>query len=430
MSQPQAYNTWGTPNNTVGNLNGLFKETYDSQLHLLIPDGVKLLNMIKFGSKEKMPGNLFHSPVILGLEHGITFASSTDDAFNLMPPIAGQIKDAQVRGSPAVLRSVLGYTAAARAAQGNAQSFMDATKFLVANMLRSMAKKIEIEMFYGGNNILNTAGAIGQGYGLVDTGSSGTTLVVQVASWAPGIWAGAENMPIEVRSADGSTIRGSATVAAVDFIGYTITLSNAIAGMTQGDVIWHLGAYGNEFVGVHQIVNIQSGTLFNISVTTYNLFRGNQYPAAGALSFGKLNLATVRAVEKGLEGKVSCFVNPRGWANMLNDQAALRKYDDSWKRTKLENGTEALTFYAQNGEIEIIPSLYVKEGFSYILSMEDFMRVGSTDITFKRPGQADNFFRDLDSAAGYELRCFTDQALFCMAPGKQVCITGIVNQAT
>lgn len=426
----QAYNTWGTPNNTVGNLNGLFKETYDSQLHLLIPDGVKLLNMIKFGSKEKMPGNLFHSPVILGLEHGITFASSTDDAFNLMPPIAGQIKDAQVRGSPAVLRSVLGYTAASRAAQGNAQSFMDATKFLVANMLRSMAKKIEIEMFYGGNNILVNGSEIGQGYGIVDTGSSGTTLVVEIPSWAPGIWAGAENMPIEVRDATGATVRGQANVQSVSFTSYTITLSNAIAGMTQGDVIWHLGAYGNEFIGVHQIVSLQTGTLFNINVTQYNLFRGNQYAAGGALSFGKLNLATVRAVEKGLEGKVSCFVNPRGWANMLNDQAALRKYDGSWSRKKLENGSEALTFYAQNGEIEIIPSLYVKEGFAYILSLEDFMRVGSTDITFKRPGQADNFFRDLDSAAGYELRCFTDQALFCMAPGKQVVITGIVNQTT
>jgi hypothetical protein len=426
----QAYNTWGTPNNTVGNLNGLFKETYDSQLHLLIPDGVKLLNMIKFGAKEKMPGNLFHSPVILGLEHGITFASSTDDAFNLMPPIAGQIKDAQVRGSPAVLRSVLGYTAAARAAQGNAQSFMDATKFLVANMLRSMAKKIEIEMFYGGNNILINGAQTGQGYGLVDTGSSGTSLNVQVASWAPGIWAGSENMPIEVRDPTGATVRGQSTVASVSFTSYNITLSSAIPGMTANDVIWHLGAYGNEFIGVHQIVNLQTGTLFNINVGTYNLFRGNQYVTSGALSFGKLNLGTVRAVEKGLEGKVSCFVNPRGWANMLNDQAALRKYDGSWSRKRLENGSEALTFYAQNGEIEIIPSLYVKEGFAYILALEDFMRVGSTDITFKRPGQADNFFRDLDSAAGYELRCFTDQALFCMAPGKQVCIIGIVNQTS
>ena len=415
----QAYNTFGTPGNTVGNLNGLFKETYDSTLHLLIPDGVKLLNMIKFGSKEKMPGNLFHSPVILGLEHGITFASSTDDAFNLMPPIAGQIKDAQVRGSPAVLRSVLGYTAASRAAQGTAQAFMDATKFLVANMLRSMAKKIEIEMFYGT-----------VGYGKIDTGSSGTTILVQVAEWAPGIWAGSENMPIEVRDSTGATVRGNATVASVNMSTYTVTLSAAIPGMVLGDVIWHLGAYGNEFVGVHQILSQTTGTLFNISSSAYALFQGNQYAAGGALSFGKLNLATVRAVEKGLEGKVSAFVNPRGWANMLNDQAALRKYDGSWSRKKLENGSEALTFYAQNGEIEIIPSLYVKEGYSYIICLEDFMRIGSTDITFKRPGQADNFFRDLDSAAGYELRCFTDQALFCNAPGKNVIITGIINQTS
>ena len=366
-----------------------------------------------------MPGNLFHSPVILGLEHGITFASSTDDAFNLMPPIAGQIKDAQVRGSPAVLRSVLGYTAASRAAQGTAQAFMDATKFLVANMLRSMAKKIEIEMFYGT-----------VGYGKIDTGSSGTTILVQVAEWAPGIWAGSENMPIEVRDSTGATVRGNATVASVNMSTYTVTLSAAIPGMVLGDVIWHLGAYGNEFVGVHQILSQTTGTLFNISSSAYALFQGNQYAAGGALSFGKLNLATVRAVEKGLEGKVSAFVNPRGWANMLNDQAALRKYDGSWSRKKLENGSEALTFYAQNGEIEIIPSLYVKEGYSYIICLEDFMRIGSTDITFKRPGQADNFFRDLDSAAGYELRCFTDQALFCNAPGKNVIITGIINQTS
>jgi len=425
----QAYNTYGTPNNTVGNLNGLFKETYDSKLNLLIPDGVKLLNMIKFGSKEKMPGNLFHSPVILGLEHGITFAQSTDDAFNLNPPIAGQIKDAQVRGSPAVLRSVLGYTAAARAMQGTAQSFMDATKFLVANMLRSMAKKIEIEMFYGGNTVLTGNAVNGQGYGIVASATT-TVITVQTNSWAPGIWAGAENMPIEIRNAAGTVIRGNGTVSSVDFNAYTVTIGAAVAGMVATDVIWHLGAYGNEFTGIHQILGLTTGTLFNIDVAAYNLFRGNQYDAAGALSFGKLNLATVRAVEKGLEGKVSCFVNPRGWANMLNDQAALRKYDGSWSRKRLENGSEALTFYAQNGEIEIIPSLYVKEGFCYILSLEDFMRIGSTDITFKRPGQADNFFRDLDSAAGYELRCFTDQAVFCMAPGKQVMVTGIVNQTS
>src|SRR6202142_4486847 len=171
-----AANTFGTPNNSVGTLNGFFKETYADKLELLIPDGVKLLNKIKFMSKDKQPGNLYHQPVILGLEHGVTFASSDDDAFNLNAPIAGQIKDAQVKGNPVVLRSVLGYTAASRAAQGGAKAFMDATKFLVANMLRSITKKLEIELFHGQI-----------GYGTVSGSPSGNLITITTAEFAPGI---------------------------------------------------------------------------------------------------------------------------------------------------------------------------------------------------------------------------------------------------
>ncbi len=57
------------------------------------------------------------------------------------------------------------------------------------------------------------------------------------------------------------------------------------------------------------------------------------------------------------------------------------------------------------------------------------MRVGSYDISFKRPGYGDEFFRDLENAAAYELRLYTDQCVFCMAPGKSVLISGVVNNA-
>lgn len=413
----QVSNTFSTPDNTVGNLNGLFKEVYADKLKELIPDGVKLLNMIKFMSKDKQPGNLYHQPVVLGLEHGITFASSEDDAFALQPAIAGAIKDAQVRGSPAVLRSILGYTAASRAAQGGAQAFMDATKFVVGNMLRSMVKKIEIEMLYGQ-----------MGYGVVASAAT-NTVTVSTAEWAPGIWAGSENMPIEIRNAAGSTIRGSAQITSVNMDTRVLTLSSTIPGVVATDVIWHKGAYGNEFVGIHKVLTA-SGTLFNIDTSTYNLFKGNEYDAqSGALSFAKLNQSIARAVEKGLESKVTALVNPRAWANMLNDQAALRKYDGSYSRNKAENGSESLVFFSQNGEIEIVPSIYVKEGYAYILYAEDWARVGSSDVTFQRPGADGRFFRDLENASGYELRCYTDQAIFCASPGKNVLIKNIVNQA-
>lgn len=411
-------NTWGNPGATVGTLNGFFKETYADKLAELIPDGVKLLNKIQFMSKDKQPGNLYHQPVILGMEHGVTFAGSDDDAFNLNPPVAGQVKDAQVKGNPVVMRSLLGYVAASRAALGGQKAFMDATKFLVANMLRSMAKKLEIEMLYGQ-----------MGYGTVSAVST-TQLTITTAEWAPGIWAGAEGMPIEIRDSAGTTSRGTFVVSSVDMDNryVTLTSSAAAAGVTSTDVVWHQGAYGNEFPGIHKILSTSSGTLFNINVGTYNLFKGNTYSAASAaLSFTKLNLAAARAVEKGLDGSLYCLVNPRAWANMLNDQAALRRFDSSYSKDKGELGSKSIRFHSQNGELEIEPSIYVKEGYAYMLSTDDWVRIGSTDMTFKRPGQGDEFFRDLENSAAYELRLYSDQAIFCQAPGKNVLINNIVN---
>lgn len=410
-------NTFGTPNNTVGTLNGLFKEVYADKLENLIPDGVKILKEIKFVPKDKQPGNLYHQPVILGMEHGITFAASDEDAFNLQPAVAGQIKDAQVRGNPALLRSILGYNAASRSL-GSAQAFESATKYLVANMMRSMSKKLEIEMLYGQ-----------VGYGTVASVAT-TAVTVTTAEWAPGIWAGGEGMPIEIRSSDGSTSRGVFTINSVDMVGRVLTLdSNAAnAGVVATDVIWHKGAYGNEFPGIHKVLTQTTGTLFNISVSNYSLFQGNSYDVqSAALSFDKLTSAAARPVEKGLDGPLYCLVNVRGWANLLQDQAALRMYDESYSPVEVENGAQKLRFHSQNGELQIEPSIYVKEGYAYLLSKEEWSRVGSSDLTFRVPGQGDEFFRHLNDAAGYELRLWTDQAVFTSAPGRSALMKNIVN---
>jgi hypothetical protein len=402
-------------NNNLTTLNGLFKEVYASKLENLIPDGVKLLNMVPFVSRQYQEGNLYHQPVVLGLEHGVTY-STGGDAFTLNSAIAGSIKDAQVQGAQLVLRSILSYTAAARSVGGGAKAFEDATKFLVGNMLRSVSRKLEMELFYGGVGIgtLLSSGAI-----------SGSVITLQTAEWAPGIWAGAEGMPINFRTS-GGTDHGSTTVTSVDMDLRTITVAN-VQSAANSDVIYVDGSFGNEFAGVHKIMT-NTGSLFNIDASLFNLWKANQYDAgSAALSFTKIQLAVARAVEKGLDGEVTVLVNPRGWANLLSDQASLRKYDQSYKSASAENGAESIKFYGQNGIIEIQPSTFVKEGYAYILCKEEWMRIGSTDVTFKRPGQGEEFFRDLDTAAGYELRCFTDQAIFCSAPGKQVLIKNVVN---
>lgn len=409
-------NTFSTPDNVTGNLNGLFKQVYADKLANLIPDGVKLMNLIKFNSKDKT-GDKYNQPVILGMEHGVTFAGSDEDGFTLNAAVAGTIKNAEVRGNALVLRSVIGYKAISTST-GSEQAFEQATKYLVANMLRSITKKLEIELLYGG-----------KGYASVSA-VSGARLTITTAEWAPGIWAGAEGMPIDIRDgANLSSSRGDFVVSSVDFTNkYVIlTTSAASASVTNGDVVYHKGAYGKEFLGIHKILEEQTGDLFNISRTTYALFRGNVQAAGGELTFEILTKAVSKAVEKGLDTKVIAMVNTKTWSDLLTEQAALRQYDQSYSSSKFEQGAKGLLFHSQNGEIEIIPSIFVKEGYAYVLEPSSWMRVGSQEVSFKRPGFGDDFFKELENAAGFELRCYCDQALFCSKPSHNVLITGIVN---
>lgn len=409
--------------NTLDTLNGLFKEVYADKLENLIPDGVQLLNMIPFVKKDSQPGNQYHQPVILGQEHGVTFAASADDAFLLNDAVNGIIKDAQVRGSALVLRSVLGYKAASSATEAGSKAFEAATKFLVGNMLRSITKKLEIELLYGR-----------EGYARVDGVVTASAQVpIRTEEWAPGIWAGAEGMPIvtyldnsDTPAAGGIVENTPRTIVSVDFDTKTLTLDAPVT-LADGEYIFHKGAATNEFAGLHRIMT-NTGSLFGINAATYNLWKGNQYSAGSAvLSFNKLQEAIARAVEKGLDNDVKVLVNPKAWADLLNDQAAARSYDQSYKSDIAENGSKMIKFHGQNGMIEIIPSIYVKEGYAYVISTDEMVRVGSSDVTFKRPGRGDEFFRELENHAGYELRAYTDQALFCYAPGRNVLIKDIVN---
>lgn len=400
--------------NTFATLNGNFKEVYADNLENLIPEGLVLLKKISFVPRAKENGNFYNQPVILAQEHGMTFAGPQAGAFSLKDPVPGQIKNAQVQPSQMVLRGVMDYESAARAAKGR-NAFIDATQHLIENMFRSSNKKLEVELMYGS-----------MGLGVVSSVAS-LVITISTAEWAPGIWSGAENMVIDIYDATDTTNRGSATITAVDMDARTITVDAVPVGTVATDKIYFTGAKGNEMAGLHKILS-NTGTLFNISASSYSLWKSSsQSASSGPLSFAIIQKAVSKAVEKGLDEKVCVLVNPRAWSNLLSDQAANRRFDSSYKVGKAETGNEAIEFYSQNGSIEIISSNYVKEGYAYLMAPKHFMRIGAAELTFKVPGRDEEFFLQLQSQAGYELRCYTDQALFCKAPAKQVLISSIVN---
>ncbi len=205
-------------------------------------------------------------------------------------------------------------------------------------MLRSITKKLEVEILYG---------QVGIGVCSVVTGAGPYVITIGQAEWADGIWSGSENMPIEWAATGlAGPVLGTGTISAVDLDTrqLTVVLATGIAPVAT-DVLFPKGAFGNEFAGIHKILT-NTGSLFGISATTYNLWKGNSYNASGALSFNKLQDAIALGVRKGLESDVKVFVNPLVWADLLNDQAALRQYDSSYSSAKAENGAKSIMFHS------------------------------------------------------------------------------------
>lgn len=409
--------------NGASALNGLFKEIYN-ELKDLVPANTKMADMVPFAPGDKELGAAYNEPVVLGLEGGITYGGSDGEAFALRTPSSFTLKNARVKSVEMVLRSAISTAVASRSQNSNG-AFERGIKLLTGNMMKSMYHRLEVSMLYGQ-----------QGIGVVEsvTGAGPSVLKVEDQEWAAGIWVGTTKHKIEIFSADLATKRGELTISGYDIQAKTVTvLEDASAtgiNVQATDVIYFSGALEaggvhKDMLGLHSIASVR-GTLFEISNVNEPLFQGNfvdvgTVSTAAKLSFAKVEEAVARAVEKGLgEEQMTVMVNVNSWNDLLTEQTAKRRYDSSYDPAKIREGSRAIEFEGQAGSIKIIPSTYVKEGYAYAFCEKDLIRIGSSDISFDPKGYEGEFFRLLDNHSGYELRAYSDQALFSSRPS---CIT-------
>ena len=405
--------------NDFDSLNAIYKEAYADRVQDLIPEGVKVLNMIKFQPSEKQPGNFYIQPVTLGLEHGFTYGGAGGTAFALRNGVASTHEQAKLRGHEMVLRSYLAVGAVSRSSGKN--SFVNASKLVVENMLKSFARRLEVQLMYG-----QAAG----GLGVVESIAT-NAITIEAHEWAAGIWSGSEKMPVEIRSSAG-VLRGEANIVSNNLSTKVITVDAAPAGVIATDVIYYAGAFGKEFAGIHKIIT-NTSTLFDIDASQFSLWRGNTVNVGtdfagneAVLSFLKIEEAIAVGMEKGLADETVCVLcNPKSWNNLLSDLASKRQYDQSYSDAELTQGSRSIKFFGQNGEIEIKASIYCKEGYAYAIQPESFIRVGSSDVTLEQPGFEGKFIKLLENANAYEMRAYTDQSLLCTAPGINTLLTFI-----
>lgn len=431
--------------NTMDTLQGWFKELYASQEINLVPEAAYLTKNVAFKKSEAGLGNLYHQPVVLSQEQGFTYAGPSAGAFALNSPVAAVMKDAQVQGAQLLLRSQIDYETLARAANTKG-SFGEASKLLVKNMVDAIAKRLELMYLYG-----RSAGGIAT---LSAGGLNQTTFTISAATWAPGIWAGLEGARIQVLSVTGSlpslsvgvnrTGSGGsgATVASVDFSTRIVTCAAALSGTTtSGDIVIFYGSWVtsgsadltngaaitfNEAMGLDGMVSQQTGTLFNINIGTYSLFRGNTTSGLSSLTVTKILNSLLPAIGKGLmddvvmlvsntafQGLVNPVVDPSAQAGSSNVKVGANVNKNQGDSLVL--GARSIKLIGYQGIVEVVPHLFVKDNdtFSFPKAADAMMRVGATDVTFNTPGsKGGEFFLHMPSNAGYELRCYANQGLF------------------
>jgi hypothetical protein len=405
--------------NDITTANGLFKVVY-GDLENIIPIGKKIAEMIPFLAKAKT-GQAFNTAIILGLEHGVTYEASDAGAFQLNDAVPGAVKQATIKGNQIVLRSAMSYESIFRS-DGKDQSFEETGKYVIQNMMDSLYKKLEVELLYGQDGISTVD----------STAVANTVTSVQLlaADFASGIWSGSRGMKVDFYNGATPVAGGLARIVQrVDLTTQILTLDastplSAVPG--SNFTIYPYNAYGKQMLGMKKIME-NTGVMFGIDAAQYELWEGTQFvlPVADVLSFAVIQQAITKGVEKGLDKDAVVLCNPGHWDDLLTEQSALRQFDSSYSSAQAENGSKSIKFHSQNGMVEIVPYIHVKQGHAFIICKDDWKRIGSTDVTFKRPGQPDKYFLELQSHAGVELRAYTDQAVICRAPGKQVIIKNL-----
>lgn len=425
----------------------LFKKVYGELVNLL-PEDYRYQQAIPFSQNQKT-GAEYVECVVLTNETGWSILGSEGGNNELNPAIAGAVQQTFVKPYETVLASLVPWSVISRSAGGNETAFYSATKHIVKNNLKSHGKLLEILRIYGQSaaalGYISYATSTYRGVAFVNGGGvlNGVTftggvniankqLLFAPGNFAAGIWVGTEGAKVQQIDNTGAVVAEGKLVTVDPLFGYiTVDFTPIPATSTTSHRICFEGqAEAKDAPGIVNILSA-TGTLFGISTSKFSLWKGNVYPCNGTkLTLAHVQTAIGQAVGRGaLDGDIDLDVNPRTWATLLTDQAALRRYDSSYKNSEMENGAEALTYYSQSGMIRIRSNRFLMEGIAIGLHLEDWSRSGSAEISFTVPGSSQELIFPLHNSTNWAFRSYSDQYVFCHAPAKSILFNGINDES-
>jgi hypothetical protein len=417
-------------------LNGYAYDLY-TKLTDTIPTDVSLVEELPFDKQNEQGGD-YNEQIVTAEEAGVVYGDPTE---MLTAPTAVGLETvkATVNGYQIGLVSTLDYAKAQRASSGR-KSYADIAGKKQASAFNAIRRRLEDELWYGQEGLGKIASRTN-----VDATNSRYTMTL--STFAPWLWAGKKNHQLVAYNGTTRVGTGFFTITKTDVnrATRTVTVTAASGDITALDSAVNSNPDVLDFypggvataaitwktmVGVMKAAGTTTGTLFGVNLDANSDAAPNAYGAAGAMSFSKGMEIAELLIGRGVVEPIRLSVNPRTWNNMMQDQAALRKFGGQEK--KLSNGAQALEFYTQGVSLEIVGEGRMKEGSALARPKSGLKRIGARDISMVTPGgegakaKGDIWYHD-PSRFGYSWRIWTHQAFFPEEPWKLCKVTGIVN---
>ncbi len=383
-----------------------------------IPKESILMREFPFESGAKV-GDEYQYGVELTRPHGHTTAApGVFPALN--QPVARQAPKAKLQPYQHYLRERVTYDILSRCATSSqaAKSELGAT---VESMRDSMMFRQEVFALYGQSG-LAVIGTV-----------TGDTIILTLGSYASGMWAGNEGMPLTIRDSAGVLVK-EVTILSVADSTRTLTLNPGDgAGLAATNVVWFQGGSSTtEPVGISKIIQ-NVGTLYNISAATYGLWAGNVITAAVSTDLGfKLAIQLDSVIRsRGGMGDQLGLVNPDTYTTLIGSVEAARTYGgEQYKKAEIDRGTQQLRYFSPTGTTTIMAHPLVKHGDYFSLRKGKWIRAGACDPTADIPGDGGKVLYDLQDYPGKELRMMANSTWFTMRPAASGMVTGLTYGGT
>jgi hypothetical protein len=419
----------------------LTKYLYASKVEELAPESDKIAKEFEFVDAAQKLGRKFYMPVEPARSMGATH-NSDGSAFTLNKSRAPSELTAEILGTELLLRETMSYAIMQRALSGDPgtkaglKAFVQATSSTFKRLSKGGSYFRECDLLYGAGA---SPDATSKGLGIVlnTTGSSGTSLVIQMsaADWATAIWSGSENGAFDIystagtkRNSSGSNETSVYVLASVDSVNYKLTFTSDatnVSNVVATDVIFFEGARSTTNLGIMEAAT--TTTLWGISTSTWNLWKPQTVAIGGMATFESIMEGTAKVADIGFMGTLNVHVSPATWKDINDDQTALARWTNKGGG-KVTAGFEEIEYVGQTGTVRIKSNIYMKRGYAIGLPEGYCKRVGSTDLTFTMPGYG-KMLRELENTAGVEARIYSDQAPFVERPAFMVNFTGISNSS-